>query len=80
MHTHGEIATPDSGAQPLPYQKPLRTWASRGTGATCDLCSARIHPPDIEYEVQFAPEGAARTLHMHFACHQRWAADGRRRR
>ena len=28
MQTHGEsIATPDNGAQLLPYQKPLRTWA-----------------------------------------------------
>jgi hypothetical protein len=81
MHTHGEnIATPDSGAQPLPYQKPLRTWASRGTGATCDLCNGRIHPPDIEYQVELAPDGVTRMLHMHFLCHQRWAAEGRRRR
>ena len=48
MLAHGEnIANPvTGGSQPLPYQKPLRTWASRGTGATCDLCNARIHPHD----------------------------------
>jgi hypothetical protein len=81
MQTHGEsIATSDSGAQRLPYQKPLRTWASRGTGTTCDLCNGRIHPPDIEYQVELAPDGVTRVVHMHFACHQRWAAEGRRRR
>ena len=81
MHAHGEkIALSESGAQPPPYQKPLRTWASRGTGAYCDLCSARIQSPDIEYQVELASEGVSRVLHMHFACHQRWAAEGRRRR
>ena len=77
MFTHGETATNGSGQQRLPYEKPLRTWASRGTGATCDLCGGRIHPPDIEYQLDLAPEGGERTLHMHFACHQRWAAEGR---
>jgi hypothetical protein len=80
MHAHGEnIALHDSGAQPLPYQKPWRTWASRGTGATCNLCSGRIQPHDIEYQVELAPDGETRMLHMHFVCHQRWAAAGRRR-
>jgi hypothetical protein len=81
MHAHAEsIATPDSGAQVPPYQKPLRTWASRGTGAICNLCNSRILPTDIEYQVELAPDGVTRMLHMHFACHQRWAAEGRHRR
>jgi hypothetical protein len=81
MHAHGEnIALSESGARPLPYQKPLRTWASRGTGASCDLCSGRINPPDIEYQVELPPNGETRLLHMHFGCHYRWAAEGRRRR
>jgi hypothetical protein len=81
MHTQGEnIATSDGGAQLLVYQKPLRTWASRGTGATCDLCSTRINPQEIEYQVELASEGVTRMLWMHFACHQRWASEGRRRR
>ncbi|HSY09260.1 MAG TPA: hypothetical protein VK820_12070 [Steroidobacteraceae bacterium] len=80
MQAHGEnIALSDGGNQPLPYQKPLRTWASRGTGATCDLCNGRIHPPDIEYQIEVAPNGEARMLHMHFGCHQRWALEGRHR-
>jgi hypothetical protein len=81
MHAHGEnIAAAEGGPQSLPYQKPLRTWASRGTGTTCDLCKGRIHPQDIEYQVELAPNGATRILNMHFACHQRWASEGRRRR
>jgi hypothetical protein len=81
MHAHGEnIALPESGAQPPPYQKPLRTWASRGTGANCDLCSARIQPPDIEYQVELAAAGVPRVLHLHFNCHHRWVVEGRRRR
>jgi hypothetical protein len=80
MHTHGEnIAPSDGSAQPLGYQKPLRTWASRGTGATCELCDRRINPHEIEYEVELATGDGSRMLHMHFACHQRWASEGRRR-
>jgi hypothetical protein len=81
MHTHGEnIAPSDGGQQPLVYQKPLRTWASRGTGATCDLCNGRINPQEIEYQVELASDGVTRMLNMHFACHQRWASEGRRSR
>jgi len=81
MHAHGEnIAPAESGPQPLVYQKPLRTWASRGTGVTCDLCEARIRPHEIEYQVELASDGVTRMLTMHFACHQRWASGGRRPR
>ena len=80
MHAHGEnIAAADSGPPSLPYQKPLRTWASRGTGTTCDLCKNRIRPQDIEYQIELAPDGTALMLYMHFICHQRWASQGRRR-
>ena len=80
MHTHGEnIAASDGRPQPLVYQIPLRTWASRGTGVTCDLCSNRINPHEIEYEVELASDGVTRMLNMHFVCHQRWASQGRRR-
>jgi hypothetical protein len=81
MLTHGENIVPsDGGPQPLVYQKPIRTWASRGTGANCDLCDNRIQPHQIEYQVELASDGVTRMLNMHFACHQRWASEGRRRR
>jgi len=80
MHTHSEKnAASDGRPQPLVYQKPLRTWASRGTGASCDLCSHSISPHEIEYQVELASDGVTRMLYMHFACHQRWASAGRKR-
>jgi hypothetical protein len=81
MDMHGQnTATSEGAREQIGYQKPLRTWASHGTGATCDLCECRIHSHDIEYQVELGVDGDARTLHMHFACHQRWASEGRRRR
>jgi hypothetical protein len=81
MHTHGEnIAPSDGSTQALVYQKPLRTWASRGTGTICDLCEIRIQPHEIEYQVELGSDGDTRMLNMHFACHQRWASEGRRRK
>jgi hypothetical protein len=80
MHAHGEnTALPDGTAHAPPYQKPLRTWASRGTGAPCDLCGGRIHATGTEYQIEVALTGDARMLHMHFDCHRRWAIEGRRR-
>jgi len=56
----------------LPYQEPLRTWASRGTGALCNLCGRIIEARDIEYEVELAPAGNPRGLHFHFNCYRAW--------
>jgi hypothetical protein len=81
MLTHGENFAPsDGGPQTLVYQKPLRTWASRGTGSICDLCDHRIQPHEIEYQVELVSDVETRMFNMHFACHQRWASAGRRRR
>lgn len=56
----------------LPYQEPLRTWASRGTGVRCNLCGMPIEERDIEYEVELAPVGNPRGLHFHFKCYRVW--------
>lgn len=59
--------------QPLPYQEPLRTWAGRGTGVTCNFCRAPIRAQDIEYEVELlSPAGGSRGLHFHFNCYRLW--------
>jgi hypothetical protein len=61
--------------QVLPYQEPLKTWASRGTGVQCSLCGARITAQEIEYEAELlAPEGNVRELHFHFNCYLVWEA------
>jgi hypothetical protein len=62
----------------LPYQEPLKTWASRGTGALCSLCGASITAQDIEYEAELlAPSGSSRELHFHFNCYVVWETQSR---
>jgi hypothetical protein len=56
----------------LPYQEPLRTWASRGTGVRCNLCGMPIEARQLEYEVELGPAGNPRGLHFHFNCYQVW--------
>jgi hypothetical protein len=59
----------------LPYQEPLKTWASRGTGVLCSLCGAPITEQEIEYEAELlAPAGNSRELHFHFNCYLAWEA------
>jgi hypothetical protein len=60
----------------LPYQEPLRTWASRGTGVRCNLCGLPIEARDIEYEVELAPAANPRGLHFHFKCYRLWETGG----
>jgi hypothetical protein len=61
--------------QTLPYQEPLKTWASRGTGVLCSLCGVAITAQDIEYEAELlAPAGNSRELHFHFNCFLVWEA------
>ncbi len=57
----------------LPYQEPLKTWASRGTGVLCSLCGAPITAEEIEYEAELlAAPGKPRELHFHFNCYLVW--------
>lgn len=73
------VADAESGERgALPYQEPLKTWASRGTGAQCNLCGATITAQDIEYEAELlAPLGNSRELHFHFNCYVVWEAQSR---
>ena len=59
-------------SEPMPYQEPLRMWASHGTGARCHLCGMPIEARDIEYEVELAPPGNPIGLHFHFNCYRVW--------
>ena len=55
---------------PVPMQRPPRTWAGHGSGASCDLCGNAIREQEIEYEVDAQPA----TLHFHFNCYQDWSS------
>jgi hypothetical protein len=69
----GAIDVEQGEVRVLPYQEPLRTWAGRGTGVTCNLCGTPIQAQDIEYEVELlAPAGNVRGLHFHFNCYRVW--------
>ena len=58
----------------LPYRKPMRTWAGRGTGAPCRACGGPIGADQIEYEVELEPSATERpVLRMHLECYQSWA-------
>jgi hypothetical protein len=61
-----------SEAGTLPYEEPLRMWASRGTGARCSFCRMPIEAHDIEYEVEMAPPGNPVGLHFHLNCYRAW--------
>jgi len=60
----------------VPYQKPARTWAGRGSGAFCDLCQQPIEADQIEYEVELPPEAQAPVLNFHLACYEKWSSTG----
>ena len=66
-----------------PYRQPLRTWAGRGTGATCHGCGGSIQPHEIEYEIElpasggnrslrYQPSSDAQSLRFHFGCYRNW--------
>jgi hypothetical protein len=59
----------------LPRRDPTRTWGGPGVGALCTICAQPIMPEEIEYEVQFAHDGATPGLdrfHLHLRCFAVW--------
>lgn len=60
----------------VPYHKPRRTWAGRGSGALCDLCGEPIDADQIEYEVELAIDTCNPVLNLHLSCFEEWTASG----
>ena len=59
----------------LPRRDPDQTWGGPGVGALCTICAQPITPEEIEYEVQFAHDGATPRLdkfHLHLRCFAVW--------
>ena len=59
----------------LPHRDPDRTWGGAGVGVPCTLCSEPISPKQMEYELQFARDGATPELdrfHLHLRCFAAW--------
>jgi hypothetical protein len=59
----------------LPRQEPDRTWGGLGVGAPCAVCEKPVTRDELEYEVQFAHDGASPGLdkyHLHLRCFAVW--------
>ena len=55
----------------LPSRRPDRTWAGPGIGNSSTICGARIKQDQVEFEIQFAHDGAAprvERFHVHLRC------------
>jgi hypothetical protein len=59
----------------LPRREPDRTWGGFGVDAPCAVCEKPITRDDVEYEIQFAHDGASPGLdgyHLHLRCFAAW--------
>jgi hypothetical protein len=62
----------------LRQREPLRTWAGRGTGVTCNGCGEPIQAHEIEYEVEMPAGSETPTLNFHLMCYRNWTGRGSR--
>jgi hypothetical protein len=60
LYETGEIPCDDAAS---------RTWAGRGTGDFCAVCTERIAITETEFEVDLS---SGRTLRLHRLCHKLW--------
>jgi len=66
-------ATVQSGK--LPAQRPDRTWGGPGVGAEGAVCGKPATKNELEFEIQFARDGATPGLdkfHLHARCFAAW--------
>jgi hypothetical protein len=59
----------------LPRRDPDRTWGGTGVGMVCNVCGKAVTTKEMEYELQFAHDGAAPGLdrfHLHLRCFAAW--------
>jgi len=59
----------------LPARRPDRTWGGPGVGAPCTVCEKPVTRDEMEFEIQFAHDGAVPGLdkfHVHIRCFAVW--------
>ena len=57
----------------LPNRRPDRTWGGPGVGAACRICSEPVTKNQLEFEIQFAYDGAEPGLDkFHVRCFAAW--------
>lgn len=63
----------------LPDRRPARMWGGPGTGELCAVCGKTIGADELEFELQFTPDGdrGAATYHVHATCFTAWELERR---
>jgi hypothetical protein len=64
----------------LPSRRPDRTWGGPGVGASCTICELPITKDEMEFEIEFAHDGASPGLdkfHVHIRCFAAWEFERR---
>ena len=59
----------------LPSRRPDRIWGGPGMGARCEVCGQVITKDQMEFEIEFARDGADPGLDkfsVHVRCHAAW--------
>ena len=59
----------------LPRRPPDRTWGGPGVGAPYAVCEKPVTKSQVEFEIQFARDGASPDLdryHFHIRCFAAW--------
>ena len=67
----------------MPRRDPDGTWGGKGIDVPCAICEERIRPDQLEYELQFGPEGATPVVdlfHLHLRCFAAWEMERSHRR
>jgi hypothetical protein len=62
-------------AKAIPRHDPDRTWGGTGVGIACTICGQPVTVSQMEYELQFAHDGASPGLdrfHLHLRCFAAW--------
>jgi hypothetical protein len=64
----------------LPNRRPDRSWGGPGVGARCAVCAEPVTKTQLEFEIQFATDGAEPGLdkfHTHIRCFAAWEFERR---
>jgi hypothetical protein len=59
----------------IPSRRPDRTWGGPGVGARCTICGEPVTKDQLEFQVEFARDGAEPSLdrfHIHVRCFAAW--------
>jgi len=64
----------------LPARRLVRSWAGKGSGATCVVCVRPVTHDQVELELEFAaapPSAAPRCCRVHAQCFAAWELECR---